>query len=252
MTPPTLTVVIPTLNEATGLATVIDHTRAAASASILQLVVADCRSTDATREVAHRCGATLVAGCLHRGDAMNRGAAAATAPVLVFVHADSRLPHGFDVKIGRALAGGAVGGAFDFKFGSHPLHHGVNRQTLRMVAFCNRIRYRCSRRFFGDQGLFVRRDIFEELGGFPPVPLFEDAYFSAKLARAGRTVILSPAVKTCPRRFVDRGVLRQFAADLWMIGCDQFGIRPRRAWERYNAVNRAAHSPEGGRFSDQS
>ncbi len=244
--PPTLAVIIPTLNEAGGLAGVIAHTRAAARGRAVELIVSDCRSHDGTAEVARACGVRVVEGAANRGDAMNRAAALATAAALLFVHADSRLPDGFAGKVGRALARpGVVGGAFDFQFGSHPGHHGLNRQSLRLVAFCNRFRFRITRNFFGDQGVFVRRDVFERLGGFPRVPLFEDARFCQKLRRAGRTAILSPPMKTCPRRFIARGVLRQFAADLWMINCDLLGVRPTRAWDRYNALNRST-PPAGG------
>ena len=241
-----LTVIIPTLNEAGGLAAVIGHTRAAARGRAVEIVVSDCGSADGTAGVARACGARFVAGGTGRADAMNRGAAVASSGVLLFVHADSRLPDDFDGKVAAALARpGVVGGAFDFQFGSHPGHHGLNRQSLRLVAFCNRFRFRITRNFFGDQGVFVRRDVFERLGGFPRVPLFEDAHFCRKLRRAGRTAILSPPMKTCPRRFIARGVLRQFAADLWMINCDLLGERPTRAWGRYNAVNRATPTAGG-------
>ncbi|HEX8342499.1 MAG TPA: hypothetical protein VF624_16475, partial [Tepidisphaeraceae bacterium] len=69
----------------------------------------------------------------------------------------------------------------------------------------------------------------------------EDAYMSRKLRRLGRTAILSPAMKTSPRRFVDRGVIRQFASDLFLITCDMLGERPHATWRRYNNVNRAAN-----------
>jgi rSAM/selenodomain-associated transferase 2 len=237
---PALSVVIPALNEAKGLRSVIDHTRRVAFGRGIEIVVSDCDSQDGTAEIAREAGATVVTGGRNRADALNRGAAAASCPTLLFIHADSRVPDYFVDKIESALAAGVVGGTFDFQFGSHPRNRGLTRQTLRFVAFVNRLRFRCTRIFFGDQGLFVRRDVFEQVGGFPRMPLFEDVYLSRKLKQVGKTAILSPAMKTCPRRFVDRGVLRQFASDVYLLTADMLGERPHAAWKRYNGVNRKA------------
>ena len=254
-----LCVVIPTLNEAAALPVTLAALRQAWDAPSA-VVVSDCNSKDATACLAERLGTRVVRGSRCRAEALNRGAQAAPpdADVLLFLHADTRLPSGFDRRIGRALRDPSiVGGAFDFRFGSHPRNRGLNRHLLRTVTHLNRIRCRWGRRFYGDQAIFVRREVFEKLGGFPKMPLMEDIYFCGKLDRAGRTALLSPAVKTSPRRFVERGVVRTFCGDARLLLLDSFGVRPAGLWRRYNALNRDGHagdaySPDGGALSDQS
>ncbi len=238
-----LTIVIPTLNEAHALPGTLVHTRRAASdGADLEIIVSDCASRDGTADVARRCGADRVlTGGTCRADALNRGAAVASGDVLLFHHADSILPTRFDQIIERALRrGGAstVGGAFDFQFARRPRPPAWPRQCLKLVVTVNRIRFRCTGNFYGDQSIFVRGDVFGRCGGFPCIPLMEDARFSARMRRFGRTVILRPPVVTSPRRFLARGVVRQFAQDLVMLSCESVGVRPDALWSRYNHFNR--------------
>ena len=248
-----LSVVVPTLNEADDLPRTLAALREAA-AGPFELIVADCGSVDATADLAASLGATVVTGARHRADALNRGAAAAGGDTLLFLHADTRLPDGFDAKIRRSVARGAVGGCFEFGFGSHPDARGLNRHLLRYVVLANRARHRHSGRAYGDQALFCRRSVFHHLGGYEDLPLMEDGRFARRLRLAGPTAVLQPPARTSPRRFVEGGrfrVLRTALTDLWLMTCDDLGVVPRRAWERYNAVN-AARGQDGGSFSDQS
>jgi len=236
-----LSVVIPTLNEAEALPRTLPHTLAAARGRAVELIVSDCGSTDGTAEVARAHGAAVVTGARSRATALNAGAAASTGDALLFLHADSILPDGYAAKIAAALAKpGVVAGAFDFQFGSHPLHHGLNRYALRLVSTSNRVRFRWTRNFYGDQGLFLRRAVFDRVGGFPDVRLMEDVRLSRRLKAMGKTVVLQPAIKTSPRRFVTRGVLRQYAQDLALLGCESCGFCPESLWTRYNAWNEGA------------
>jgi rSAM/selenodomain-associated transferase 2 len=233
-----LSIVIPTLNEAGNLPGTVAHTLRAAGGAPLELIVSDCRSRDGTREVAAGLGARVADGATCRGDALNAGAAVASGDVLLFLHADTVLPHGFAATIRRALANpDVVGGAFEFEWGPHPLNRGWNHALLKVVVFCNRFRYRRAGGFFGDQGIFVRRAVFHRLGGFPECRLMEDLRFSLALSRLGRTAILRPPALTSPRRFVTRGVLRQFVMDLTLLTCESWGVRPDALWTRYNDLN---------------
>lgn len=233
-----LSVIVPTLNESAHLPQTIAHVRQAARGAAVELIVSDCDSADDTRARACSGGAIVQSGGTCRADAMNRGAIRASGDVLLFLHADSIPPIDFVRLIERALRDpSVVGGAFEFRLGPHPLNRGLNRKLLGLVTFCNRVRYRYSRGFFGDQGIFVRRDVFHRLGGFPPVRLMEDLTFCRRMGRVGRTAIL-PAMETSPRRFVQRGVLRQFVQDLVLLSCDSWGIRPQRLWDHYNRHNR--------------
>jgi rSAM/selenodomain-associated transferase 2 len=237
-----LSIVIPTLNEAENLPSTVAHTRRAAGDEPLELIVSDCRSRDGTRKVAAGLDAGVVDGATCRAEALNAGAAVASGDVLLFLHADTVLPPGFAASVRRTLADPAVlGGAFEFAWGPHELNRGPNAALLGLVVFCNRFRYRWGGGgYFGDQGIFVRRPAFRRLGGFPACRLMEDVRFSLALNRLGKTAILQPPALTSPRRFVARGVLRQFAMDLTLLACESWGVRPEALWARYNAVNHAA------------
>lgn len=233
-----LSIIIPTLNEAMSLPRSIPHARAAAKGDAIEIIVSDCGSTDATMKVAGELGAMVMNGAQHRADALNRGVANSRGEVLLFLHADTLLPDDFARRVRRALSDPrVVGGAFDFKFAPHPKHHGMNHFSLLIVTLCNRMRYRWSRNFYGDQGVFVRREVFDRLGGFPQVQLMEDLRFSAAMNRAGRTAILSPPVRTSARRFIHNGVMRQLFRDMMILSCDSFGMSPQGLWERYNRFN---------------
>lgn len=245
---PTLSIIMPTLNEAANLPQTIPHTRDAANGTDVEILVSDCGSRDGTAAVAERLGTRVLGGGSSRATALNIGAAAARGQVLLFLHADSLLPHGFPRLIQRALRdAGTVGGAFDFEFGEHPQSEGFAAQCLRWVVLCNRIRYRWTGNYYGDQSIFVRREAFHRVGGFPQVRLMEDIGFSRRMRGLGRTAILRPPVRTSPRRFVTRGVVRQFVEDLTLLGCDNFGVCPVNLWERYNGWNRrGGESTNGG------
>jgi hypothetical protein len=163
--------------------------------------------------------------------------------VLLFLHADTLLPDNFAARVARALADPrVVGGAFDFHWRRHDgLGSGLAWQQLKLVRVLNRIRFRWSRNFYGDQGIFVRRSEFDRAGGFPTVVLMEDVRFCQRLARLGRTAIVSPPVRTSPRRFVARGVFRQMGQDFLLLSCDTLGVHPMTLWDRYNGLNGEPH-----------
>lgn len=241
-----LSIIIPTLNEAASLAATAAHTRRAANGAEMEIIVSDCGSGDGTVALARKLGVRVIGGGNCRAAAQNVGASAACGEVLLFLHADSLLPDGFPRLISRALdRSGVVGGAFDFEFSELPQTDALAAQCLRWVVLLNRIRYRWTGNFYGDQSIFVRRDVFGRIGGFPQVRLMEDIYFSRRLRGIGRTAILGPPVRTSPRRFLSHGVIRQFAQDLALLGCDSIGICPANLWERYNHWNRHGENGRG-------
>lgn len=239
-----LSIIIPTLNEAASLPGALSWTRRATRGRGVEILISDCASRDGTVAIASQAGVDrVVLGARCRADALNRGAARARGLALLFLHADSLLPDGFDELVRRCLTRrNIVGGAFDFSFGRLSGYPTWERCCLDTVIICNRIRFRWTGNFYGDQSIFVRRDVFDRIGGFPCVELMEDLYFSRRLRRAGRTAILRPAVSTSPRRFLARGVIRQFAEDLALLGLDSLGLEPKRLWSRYNALNRTGHA----------
>ncbi len=212
-----LTIVIPTLNEVRYLARTIHAVRRNRVLSHpLEIIVADCGSADGTVELAKRLGVTTIQGQPHwdsRATALNQGAARASEEVLLFLHADSLVPCGFDQAIHKALQKPqVVGGAFQFALDGSSLN-------FRWVEALNRYRYRLWPDYYGDQGLFVWRGVFHQLGGYPHRGIMEDAYFCRKLRAQGQVVLLNQFLKTSPRRFVEGGIFRVVALDamIWIL-----------------------------------
>jgi len=235
-----LSVILPTLNESEALPRTLQHAREQCFFDGTEFIVSDCNSTDDTADLARLFGARVVYGSDSRARAMNHGATAARGNVLLFLHADCKVPRHFDRAVLAAVSRGCVGGAFDFNWATHPLSKGVSRELLRLIRIMNRIRFRWTGNFYGDQGIFVTAKIFSHLGGFPDVRLMEDVRFSQKLKNAGRIAIVQPALKTSPRRFLTRGITRQFAMDLKLLALDSAGFLQESNWNTYNQLNQTA------------
>lgn len=191
-----------------------------------EVVVSDGGSTDATVEAAARLGARVVTGRPGRGLQLNRGAAACASPVLLFLHADTRLPEGGVAQVRQVVSSGADGGAFTVRFDiESPLY----RLGSRLV----NLRTRLTGVPLGDQAQFVTRETFQRLGGFRDWPILEDLDFGRRLKRAARTVILSPPVITAARRYAERGIARTLATN-WLIWALYFaGVSPHRLARLY-------------------
>lgn len=214
--PPThrLSVIVPTLNEAGELPATIAALRSGAVVGGAdEIVVSDSGSTDGTPEVARRLGARVIEPARplpSRGAACRQGAVAARGEILVFLDADTRLSSGWDRAIRRALDDpSVVGGAFELLLaGPEP--------ALRVVEAVNRLRYRRSHQFYGDQAVFVRASVLAAVGGYPERPLFESAVLCRRLARRGRLTLVPLAVTASGRRFRRGGILRVFGRDVWL------------------------------------
>ncbi|RMH65943.1 MAG: glycosyltransferase [Bacteroidetes bacterium] len=202
-----ISVVIPALNEATRIEATLASV--AAQPGPLEIIVADGGSVDGTRRLATR-RATVIRAPRGRARQMNAGARLASGEVLLFLHADTLLPESAFKHIRRALLQPSVeAGTFRLAFDAeHPL--------LRFYAFCTR--FPLPALGFGDRGLFVRRQVFEAVGGFADIPMFEDLDLVRRLHRRGTFRFLPLAVTTAARRFEARGLLRQqmLNAYLWV------------------------------------
>lgn len=232
-----ISVIIPTLNEAE---TIRDTLLATAGLGFREIIVVDGGSTDRTRaivtETASDLRPTETAGLLlltakpGRAVQLNAGARAAVGEVLLFLHADTRLPSQAKTSIDTALADRpAVGGRFDVQF-DIPSVWGY------VISALMNLRSRLTRISTGDQALFVRTAVFEELGGFPEIPLMEDVEFTARLKRRGRIVALRDVVTTSYRRWRLRGPLRTIAL-MWILRFLYWvGVSPHRLARLYPAV----------------
>jgi rSAM/selenodomain-associated transferase 2 len=195
--PPRISVIIPTLNEAA----VIEKTlRGLPRCDDLERIIVDGGSSDDTAALARPFADKVLVAPAGRARQMNRGARAAAGDVLLFLHADSRLPEDALGSIAKALEVPTVaGGAFDLAIDSP-------RWALRLVAAAANWRTRLTGVPYGDQGIFVRRSVFEQLGGFPEWPLLEDLEFSRRIKAAGKVVILSQPITVSSRRWDKEGV----------------------------------------------
>lgn len=218
-----LSVIIPTLDEEATLASTLESVRRGVPGS--EVLVVDGGSQDGTLEVAgSSTGVRTLSAPRGRGPQMNAGAAAASGDVLLFLHADTRLPPGAGTLVVSALADPlVVGGSFVLGFDStHPI--------LRLSAIASRLNVTWAT--YGDQAFFLRRSIFEKLGGFAPLPLFEDVELQARLRRLGRCVKIRTPVVTSARRFLRAGVVRQQALNAALLAAYHLGVSPERlaAW----------------------
>jgi rSAM/selenodomain-associated transferase 2/rSAM/selenodomain-associated transferase 1 len=224
--PPWLSVVVPTLEEARRVAA---HVGALLLEPGVEVVVADGGSADATARIAVAAGARVVEGARGRAAQMNAGAAAASGRVLLFLHADTRPPTGFPRLIRAALADGRVaGGAFAFATDDAS-------PVMRLIERGARWRARALGVVFGDQGIFARRSAFDACGGYPVLPLMEDAAFVRRLRQEGRFALLDAPAVSSARRWRRHGVWRTTAANAlvtaaWLCGAGP--VRLSRAYPR--------------------
>jgi rSAM/selenodomain-associated transferase 2 len=166
-----------------------------------EVIVVDGGSADRTVENARALADRVLAAPRGRASQMNAGAATAGGNVLLFLHADTRLPPGADRLVAAALAGGALWGRFDVAIeGRHSM--------LGVIAWFMNRRSRLTGIATGDQAVFVRKDVFEQVGGFPDIALMEDIALSRALLRLARPACLAARVTTSGRRWEERGVLR--------------------------------------------
>jgi rSAM/selenodomain-associated transferase 2 len=220
-----LSIIIPILNEAAQLPELCAHLLPLQRAGC-EIVFADGGSTDGSSTLAEAAGFIVVSAARGRARQMNAGAARATGEVLLFLHADTRLPHGAAQHIAQALAdGGYCWGRFDVCITGQAF-------MLRVIAQLMNWRSRLSGIATGDQAMFVRREVFERVQGFPDQPLMEDVELSKRLKQLSRPACIAHCVTTSGRRWEARGVWRTIFL-MWHLrwaywrGADAAGLAER-------------------------
>ena len=222
---PVLSIVMPALNEAAGIEATL-HALQPLRARGVEVVLADGGSGDGTPERAAPWVDLVTTSPRGRALQMNAGAAHARADVLLFLHADTRLPPLADASVLQAVASGACWGRFDVRIEGRP-------QMLRVVAALMNLRSRLSGIATGDQAIFITRAAFDRAGGFPVQPLVEDIEMSRRLKRLGRPACLRTRVCTSGRRWEQRGVWRTIVL-MWRLRWRYWrGDSPARLAEAY-------------------
>jgi len=226
-------VVIPALDEAAAIGAVV--ARAAAGENV-EILVVDGGSRDATAAAARGAGARVISSPAGRARQMNAGAAATRGGLLLFLHADTRLPPGWDRTVRRILAAaGVAAGAFR-------LGIDTQRPAVRFIARVANLRSRVLQLPYGDQAIFLRRSLFDRLGGFADLPIMEDFDLVRRLRSTGRIVTAESAVVTSARRWRRLGVARTWLINQAVLAAFHAGLPPARiaAWYREGTISRRA------------
>ncbi len=219
-------IIMPVLNEETGLGEQLEHLSRLCAHADCELLIVDGGSSDQTVALAERYGRVIRA---ERGRArqMNAGAAQASGEILLFLHADTRLPTRALAAIEQALhQPDVVGGAFRLRFDRPNLPY-------RLVAFSTNLRSRLSGVLTGDQAYFMWASIFRAVGGYPDQPLMEDLEITRDLRRLGRLILLPEYVTTSARRHARLGLLRSVPFMWYLRLRYRLGTSPARLQQLY-------------------
>lgn len=221
-----ISVVIPVMNEAS----IIEKSlRDLNREMIVETIVSDGGSKDATVEIACRY-AKIMHSFPGRGNQMNYGVKAAKGNIVLFLHADTTLPDNWRDKILSSMTDEAVvAGAFSLSIDS-------SRFLLRLIAAAANIRTRLTGIPYGDQGIFVKRSVFEKIGGFSNIPIMEDIDIMRRLKKVGRIVILEDKVQTSARRWDREGIVFTTIRNWLLLALYYLGVAPERLFRFYQAV----------------
>ena len=224
--PTDISVIIPVLNDADVLDLALRSTQ---DCTGVEQIVVDGGSSDGTPSVAQSRGVKILHSPAGRARQMNSGAKAAEGKFLVFLHADTRLPEGFDHHVRRILTqAGVAAGAFQLQIDGPAVR-------LRIIEKAANWRSRYLHMPYGDQAIFLRAELFREMGGFPDLPIMEDFELIRRLKGRGRIVIAPAAALTSPRRWEKVGVLRTTLINQLMILGFYLGLEPSRLARWYGA-----------------
>ncbi len=225
---PSLSVIIPVLNEANIIERMIESLQVS-STEITEIIVVDGGSSDQTVALAKALSVRVIAAELGRAAQMNAGAAAATGEILLFLHADSRLPDQFAVAVQAALAQPqAVAGAFELQIDAP-------EASLRWIERGVNWRSRWLQLPYGDQAIFLKATTFRQLGGFAALPIMEDFELMQRLRKLGKVVIVPAAVITSARRWQKLGILKTTVINQLVILAYFLGVSPEQLGRWYGS-----------------
>lgn len=211
-----ISIIIPTLNEEGNIKAVINSIQS----HNIEIIIVDGGSEDQTLLIAKSLDVKVVVSSPGRANQMNTGAMVASGEILIFLHADTRLPTGFDEMVRRTLAKpGIVAGAFALQIDAPDW-------GLRLVEFGVKWRSHFWQMPYGDQAIFLTKDVFKKVGNFPQIPIMEDFEVMRKLKSLGKIYLLPTPVITSPRRWLKKGILQttilnQIIVIAYLLGVSQ-------------------------------
>jgi len=222
---PSLSIIVPVLDEAAGIAAALEALTPFRQRGV-EVIVVDGGSRDRTMELARPLADRTIAAPRGRSPQMNLGAAAASGDILLFLHADTRLPENADRLVLDGLArSGRIWGRFDVCI--------EGGRLFGLISFAMNWRSRLTGIATGDQAMFVTRAAFAAAGGFAAIALMEDVALSAKLKRSGKPLCLRARVTTSPRRWRKHGPLRTVLL-MWRLRLEFFlGADPAKLAQAY-------------------
>jgi rSAM/selenodomain-associated transferase 2 len=239
---PWLSVVIPVRNEAAGIVQVLMPLQALRDELVIILV--DGGSTEGTLELAGPLADHAITSLPGRARQMNAGAAQAGGEVLLFLHADTLLPAGFVGMIRKVMEPRARGDndlPTQHQWGRFNVELAPSSPALKLIAWMMNHRSRLTGICTGDQAIFVRRDLFHQLGGYADIALMEDIEFTSRLNRTGPAACIRQPLTTSSRRWQQNGVLRTMAFMWWLRLQYWLGVSPARLAKKYYPARSNTH-----------
>lgn len=222
-----VSIVVPVLNEEKNIKKALEKLRSLKGNK--EIIVVDGGSIDNTVSIA-RSYARVVLSSKGRAIQMNTGAKLARGEIIWFVHSDSVLEVDSILEIEKEIELGFIGGGFSLYF------YDSKSYFMRYIALTSNIRASLLKMFFGDQGIFIRRDKFIEVGGFPEIDIMEDLEYSKRIAKLGRIRRLKKSIGTSSRRFTKGGLLKTFLLMQKLKVLYILGVDPKKLSDMYRDV----------------
>lgn len=234
-------IILPVLNETALINPMMDHLESLEGSENCEFIVVDGTPDGGTIKAVTRQGVQCVKSPQGRASQMNTGAAMAMGEILIFLHADTRLPRQALELINQAMTRQAlIGGAFD-------LHIDTERLILKIIARIASLRSRLTRIPYGDQAIFIRRDYFHQMGGYPEIPLMEDVALMRRIKRAGGRIGFIPEpVITSARRWEQEGILYTTLRNWLLLSAYTLGVAPDKLAKYYKAAKGDAKISDKG------
>ena len=223
-------VIIPVLNEQQNINSIIEHVKNQDTSRQCEIIVADGDSDGSTIKAIKADSVTSITAQKGRAWQLNAGTEIAKGKILLFLHADTKLPPNAFDKISDVMANPKyVAGAFDLGVDS-------DRFSIKLIVARTRIRSRVTRVPYGDQAIFIRKKYFDKIGRFKEIPLLEDIDLMVRIRKKGDKIcILHDQVSTSARRWEREGVLYTTLRNLTVVTLYRFGVSPERLAKYYKA-----------------